>query len=289
MEDVRGKVVPIKHMIESRDEVKLIIGIGFFTDDIITLRQTYKASAFSCELYYFEENDIIEFEKVHAEYNVTFDDFNEKLREIKNAIFKKEEGVNNYIEEVLDMIFNMHYGNRYAAENRVLIVTGQLMETLYQYNLLEGDYTKRQDMLQDEIRNKKTWSKLKQYILDYYSKLLGEVYKNVKGRESAEIVAVKDYIRENFKKEISLKELSEVACISQSYLSTLFKKETGKNYKDYLVEIRMEEAIRLLLSTEMKTYEIAYEIGYNNSRRFVDTFKNIYNMSPMEYRKANLK
>ena len=82
------------------------------------------------------------------------------------------------------------------------------------------------------------------------------------------------------------KELADVACVSQNYFSALFKKETGQNYKAYLTSIRMEEAIKLLRTTDLKTYEIGEKVGYNNVRRFVDAFKQLYNVSPMEYRKS---
>ena len=51
-------------------------------------------------------------------------------------------------------------------------------------------------------------------------------------------------------------------------------------------DFRMEEAIKLLIQTDAKMYEIGEKVGYNNVRRFVDAFKQIYSMSPMEYRKT---
>jgi two-component system response regulator YesN len=51
----------------------------------------------------------------------------------------------------------------------------------------------------------------------------------------------------------------------------------------------MKEAIRLLLKTDKKTYEIAYDVGYNNVKRFVEVFKNSYHMTPVEYRKKNME
>ena len=46
------------------------------------------------------------------------------------------------------------------------------------------------------------------------------------------------------------------------------------------------EVIKLLRTTDLKTYEIGEKVGYNNVCRFVDTFKQLYNMSPMEYKKS---
>ena len=78
-------------------------------------------------------------------------------------------------------------------------------------------------------------------------------------------------------------------CVSPSYFSTLFKNTTGENYKSFLINIRLEEAIKLVLSTDLKTYQLAERVGYNNVRRFVDAFKNKYGVSPTEYRKLYQK
>lgn len=86
--------------------------------------------------------------------------------------------------------------------------------------------------------------------------------------------------------DLSIKELSDVACVSQNYFSAMFKKETGQNYKAYLTSIRMEEAIKLLRQTDYKTYAIGEKVGYNNVRRFADAFKQMYKVSPMVYKKT---
>ena len=110
-------------------------------------------------------------------------------------------------------------------------------------------------------------------------------YQELTGRNEYVTRAI-DYIKSNITRRITLGELSEQLHLSPEYCSWLFKKETGQNYKAYLTSIRMEEAIKLLRTTDLKTYEIGEKVGYNNVRRFVDAFKQIYNVSPMEYRKS---
>lgn len=74
---------------------------------------------------------------------------------------------------------------------------------------------------------------------------------------------VKDYVMRNYKNpEISLTSAAEFASVSTGYLSGLFKKEAGTNFVKYLTDVRMEKSMQLLRSTDMKTYEIAYETGF---------------------------
>ena len=73
------------------------------------------------------------------------------------------------------------------------------------------------------------------------------------------------------------------------YFSAYFKAETGQNYKAYLTRVRMAQAMHLVMSTSLKTYELAGQVGYNNVRRFVEAFRAACQMSPMDYRKLHKK
>ena len=125
--------------------------------------------------------------------------------------------------------------------------------------------------------------------MEYYRELLPDVYAAASHRGTAEIVRVQKYIQEHYAEDISLKTLAEVACVSPHYFSAYFKSETGQNYKAYLTRIRMEQALHLVLDTDLKTYEIAKAVGYNNVRRFVEAFRTAYQLSPMDYRKLHKK
>jgi len=95
---------------------------------------------------------------------------------------------------------------------------------------------------------------------------------------------IKQYIDQNFTDNITLNTISEKFFINASYASRMFKQELGENFIDYLTNKRMEEAMRLLISTEMPVYEISESIGYGNSKYFSQLFKKYTGMSPREYR-----
>ncbi|MOA43422.1 HTH-type transcriptional regulator YesS [compost metagenome] len=70
------------------------------------------------------------------------------------------------------------------------------------------------------------------------------------------------------------------------YFSSFFKKHTGQNFKSYVTEVRMEQALKLLLETDLLVYEIAERVGYNHVRHFSDMFKKKFGQVPQEYRQA---
>ena len=96
---------------------------------------------------------------------------------------------------------------------------------------------------------------------------------------------VKEFVNQNYKDpELSLSSAAEFACVSTGYLSGLFKKEAGTNFVKYLTDVRMEKSMELLRTTDMKTYEIAYETGFANPHYFSVSFKKYTGMSPSDFR-----
>ncbi len=96
------------------------------------------------------------------------------------------------------------------------------------------------------------------------------------------------YIEDNYNKEISLKELSKQFNISMPYLSSLFKKEVGINYCEYLTQLRMTRSASLLGNINLTIEEICCLVGYNDYYYFNKVFKKHFNVSPGRYRKERL-
>ncbi|MCJ7841670.1 response regulator [Lederbergia sp. NSJ-179] len=92
------------------------------------------------------------------------------------------------------------------------------------------------------------------------------------------------YIQQHYQEAISQTELAAKLNMSNSYFSKLFKQHTGINFVDYLTLKRMEAAKELLLSTTLKTYEIAAEVGYTESRYFSQLFKKTTGLTPLQFR-----
>ncbi|QJD87320.1 response regulator transcription factor [Cohnella herbarum] len=96
---------------------------------------------------------------------------------------------------------------------------------------------------------------------------------------------VKAFIGANYGEKLNLQELADRVAISRNYFAQLFKQETGTTIWNYLVQIRMGKARELLLGMDKKVYEIASEVGYDNSVHFSQLFKEYYGLTPAEYKK----
>ncbi|MCG1012518.1 response regulator [Tepidanaerobacter sp. GT38] len=117
------------------------------------------------------------------------------------------------------------------------------------------------------------------------SKIIDVIIKEKIQADIKPILMAKEYIHQNYMHRITLKEVSEFVGFNESYFSALFKKESGKNFTEYLSEIRINKAKELLKETNLSTIDICQTVGYNDLKHFTKTFKRLTGLKPHEYRK----
>lgn len=103
--------------------------------------------------------------------------------------------------------------------------------------------------------------------------------------EKDRINAIYDYSLKNFKRTIQLEEIASVANISPNSFCRYFKSRTRKTYSQFLIEIRVGHACKLLIENNMSIKQLCYESGFNNFTSFHKYFKLITNKSPLNYQK----
>ena len=91
-------------------------------------------------------------------------------------------------------------------------------------------------------------------------------------------------IEGSYDRNISLDEICREAAVSRNYFCYLFKREVGVSVWNYLTQLRMERAKKLLEETDLRSYEIAFQVGYDNPSYFSRIFKKYEQMTPNEYR-----
>ena len=169
-------------------------------------------------------------------------------------------------------------------------------DILIAYVDLLTDYCKQQDLYSEEYeRNLKKWNvstdniRSEKMLLAVTEDLIRETLEYAaeekKSKDIKPIREIKKYIEENYMEEISLGQLAELVDMNASYLSSVFKKETGMTYSEYLILCRVKQASRLLVETNLSIGEIAHQSGYQDARYFSKQFSKQVGLKPSEYRK----
>lgn len=121
---------------------------------------------------------------------------------------------------------------------------------------------------------------LKEYTL--------QLLRDVSDEESQKSSIIDDllrYLERNYQYNITVNELAaHKYFVNPSYLSRLFKAETGKTFSRYLIELRMKKAAGLLSESGLKISDVAMCVGYNDVSYFIQTFKKYYEMTPEQYK-----
>ena len=117
---------------------------------------------------------------------------------------------------------------------------------------------------------------------------ISEKLKSARNNTSRRLITdAKNVVAERYMEpDFSLDTVCSVLGVSNSYFSTIFKKETGKSFITYLTDYRMDVAVRLIVETNDKSYEIGEKVGYLDANYFSYVFKKKFGVSPSKYRKS---
>lgn len=248
------------------------------------------AARFTMEL-----NQIISVEDIRMAQNVdTLDDIEiTSFGEIEKTRTMLEKFLNNGAEDEIDEFVDV-YINELSEENLKSVLMRQyiimdayivMMSFCEKIEGIEGEMQAQSEELKNSMKTSQTLEEIKNYIRMLLKKIIG-VRDTISGRRYSDIIEIaKDQIRKTYMSdEISLNTIAAEVGMSPSYFSSIFSKEMGKTFVEYLTEIRMDRAKELLMCSSMKTSEIGYEVGYKDPHYFSYIFKKTQNCTPKEFR-----
>ena len=262
------------------------IGIGQICRKISGLSQSYSSAkeAVSYRVIYGASRAININEIAPQEARKSGFDSEAELSDLLKAVRLNEdeqirEAANRYLERMASFSKSLQQYHVYVME---------LVSALYRFSMNNDMVTEEfsgdlrllySQLLDQEPAALQKW--LIDTCLSFHEKLL-----LARNRSTESFVfKAKEYIRDHYADEdLSLDHICKVLGVSNSYFSTVFKKETGNSFIGYLTDYRMEHASRLLIETNEKSYVIAKMVGYTDPNYFSYVFKRRFKVSPSKYR-----
>ena len=286
----------LEEIVKNYSTIAYFGGIGQPVARLRELEESFReaeralAARFTMEL-----NRIISVDDIRMAQNVdTLDDIEiTSFGEIEKTRTMLEKFLNNGVEDEIDEFVDV-YINELPEENLKSVLMRQyiimdayivMMSFCEKIEGIEGEMQAQSEELKNSMKTIQTVEEIKNYIRMLLKKIIG-VRDTISGRRYSDIIEIaKDQIRKTYMSdEISLNTVAAEVGMSPSYFSSIFSKEMGKTFVEYLTEIRMDRAKELLMCSSMKTSEIGYEVGYKDPHYFSYIFKKTQNCTPKEFR-----
>lgn len=199
--------------------------------------------------------------------------------------FQDREASYEIIDEIIEEMIGRNMTEEYVKSNAIRI----LVEIT--------NYFKRENSKSDlsilivKIIEKIVDANNIEDINNYLKKTIDLIDRELNREDSKELAMnnAKAYIEKYYMNDISLDKISLVAGYSKSHFSRTFKEYVGKNFSKYLIEVRVANAEKLLRSSDKTIYDISLDVGFNDYSYFSKAFKEIYELSPKDYRDRKIK
>lgn len=139
--------------------------------------------------------------------------------------------------------------------------------------------------LTEALYQKETLKEMRELIESYLAAVAGRIREKRAGKMANVIERVRAYIEQNYANgSLTVADIGKAVYLSSTYVSLLFKQETGQTVGEYLTQVRVEKAKELLRDPQYKFYDICHAIGYTDPSYFTKLFKKVTGVTPSAYR-----
>lgn len=289
-EDILSFITGINEVCKTYERIMgltISAGVGHAYDKYSEIRFSYRSAQSALDYsFILGTGKAIYIDDVEPDNSVQLQFDEQEERAMLNAIkISSEEEITETIDRLFRKIEDLLLPfNKYRIY--IMEIMTSLLKLVQTYNLdldeIFGESFNCYSYLEtfDSIHEMKKWFIQKSIKVNSYIK---------KERINSSMLLVekaKHYVKENYSDyDISVEKLCSKLHVSPTYFSTIFKRETEMNFVNFLTTVRLEEAIKLLNTTDDKTYIIADKVGYPEANYFSYVFKRKFGVSPSKYRK----
>jgi len=200
------------------------------------------------------------------------------------------------IEEAKKLLEQLVMQMFIQSKGRLELIKGRSLEFLSlftrmstKYGVKFGEVIRLSDLKLKEIDDADTVDKVVLWLLSVGNTFIDVIAKKNNSGEKSIISTVIDYIQNNYSsKTLSVQEIAGVCYMNPAYLGQLFKKRMGCSITDFIHDVRIEQAKRLLVETDQNIELIANQTGFKDRSYFCKIFKKKTGLRPGEYKKNNM-
>lgn len=231
---------------------------------------------FNCLIFY---NDIKD-KKFKIEFNDLF-----MSSKVIEAV---EELECSKIKNIIDTTFEYFKEHRIDPDIVIMFTSNMVCKIS---NLIYQSNNKARGFIDNHsVRELKGQERTIQELKSFFERFCLECCEHLKkarhNNSESNIAKIEIFIKENYKRNITIRELAENIYMHPAYLGQLFIQKFGICFNEYIHKLRIEEAKRLIKVSSLKNHEIAEELGYSNYNSFLLKFQKYTGMKPTEFRNS---
>ncbi|MBB6673457.1 response regulator [Cohnella nanjingensis] len=267
-------------------KLSVTIGVGEETGRLDDLPLSYKqAREAASQKWYLGKNRILTVDSMEvadsSRFRLEADTEEAVLSLLRGG---DAEGLQALLAGIFErLVYNRSPGFAYErnAALHLVLLSGRV---LLEGNLLSADWENRELAVWERALKQETLQDLKLLIETYLLEVCAAVGQKRRGRTGNVIERIERLIGERFRENLTAADIAAGVYLSPTYVSLLFKQETGETLFEYLTKVRVERAKELLLDPQTKFYEVCEAVGYSDPSHFSKVFKKMTGLTPSAFR-----
>jgi len=283
----------IRSNLERWLKLSVTIGISDRADGLADLAHAYKQAREAADYkWYLGKNRIITMDSLETAGSEAdgAPKYDHELNAQLLSALKADDA--DKLGEAVDRIFanlahnrpgGLKYGRNMCLQ--LVLAAGQLLMEL---GVQSPELEAMEAELWEALFDKETLGEMKQLLESYLASAMGRIREKRTGKVANVVERIRSFIEQRYSDgNLTVADIGKAVYLSPTYVSLLFKQETGQTVGEYLTQVRVDKAKQLLRDPQYKFYDICYAIGYTDPSYFTKLFKKVTGVTPSAYRDSH--